>query len=81
MTNLLTIKNNPVGTLAHYKGQFCMALCDRYKEVSLYMRNHSCEMCMIPNWYYTQAKPTAKRLWTYYNYANISSERKDPIGL
>ena len=20
----------------HYKGQFCMALCDRYKEVSLY---------------------------------------------
>ena len=23
----------------HYKGQFCMALCDRYKEVSLYTRD------------------------------------------
>ena len=22
----------------HYKGQFCMALCDRYKEVSLYKK-------------------------------------------
>ena len=24
----------------HYKGQFCMALCDRYKEVSLYLLVH-----------------------------------------
>ena len=26
-----------VKRLPYYKGQFCMALCDRYKEVSLYL--------------------------------------------
>ena len=32
----------------HYKGQFCMALCDRYKEVSLYYswgRSDSAVLC------------------------------------